>query len=103
MSVGAWIWSSTAAKRTSASAEFVSWRPEGRLLCRLARRLSGSAAVVATAIFATAATALAQSPEGGEANLKLPDLSQVDFLGINGHTLLTFGLLFCVFRGNRQS
>jgi K(+)-stimulated pyrophosphate-energized sodium pump len=34
---------------------------------------------------------------GGEANLKLPDLSQVSFLGINGHKILLFGLIFCVF------
>jgi K(+)-stimulated pyrophosphate-energized sodium pump len=34
---------------------------------------------------------------GGEANLKLPDLSQVSFLGINGHTLLLFGILICIF------
>src|SRR6266576_5655343 len=34
---------------------------------------------------------------GGEANLKLPDLSQVKFLGIDGHTLLLFGILFCLF------
>jgi K(+)-stimulated pyrophosphate-energized sodium pump len=33
----------------------------------------------------------------GEANLILPDLSQVQFLGVNGHHLLQFGLLFCVF------
>src|SRR6185503_15069248 len=30
----------------------------------------------------------AQSHGGGEAALKLPDLSQVKFLGIDGHTLL---------------
>jgi K(+)-stimulated pyrophosphate-energized sodium pump len=43
---------------------------------------------------------LAQSAEeaaGGEAGLKLPDLSQVSFLGINGHTLLLFGILICIF------
>ncbi len=34
---------------------------------------------------------------GGEANLKLPDLSSVSFLGFNGHSLLSIGLLFCVF------
>jgi K(+)-stimulated pyrophosphate-energized sodium pump len=34
---------------------------------------------------------------GGEASLKLPDLSQVKFLGIDGHTLLFFGILFCIF------
>jgi K(+)-stimulated pyrophosphate-energized sodium pump len=32
----------------------------------------------------------------GEANLKLPDLSSVDFLGMNGHNLLLIGLIFCV-------
>ena len=42
---------------------------------------------------------LRPSPQeaGGEANLKLPDLSQVQFLGIDGHKLLLFGILFCVF------
>jgi len=34
---------------------------------------------------------------GGEANLTLPDLSQVRFLGVDGHSLLMVGLLFCVF------
>jgi K(+)-stimulated pyrophosphate-energized sodium pump len=35
---------------------------------------------------------------GGEANLKLPDLSQVTFLGgTDGHTLLLWGILFCIF------
>jgi K(+)-stimulated pyrophosphate-energized sodium pump len=43
----------------------------------------------------TGATALAQEA-GGEAGLKLPDLSSVQFLGIDGHKLLLFGLLFCV-------
>ena len=33
---------------------------------------------------------------GGEANLILPDLSRVNFLGMNGHSLLMIGLLFCV-------
>ncbi len=33
---------------------------------------------------------------GGEANLVLPDLSTVNFLGMNGHALLMIGLLFCV-------
>ena len=33
---------------------------------------------------------------GGEANLVLPDLSSVSFFGMNGHTLLSIGLLFCV-------
>jgi K(+)-stimulated pyrophosphate-energized sodium pump len=33
---------------------------------------------------------------GGEANLVLPDLSSVSFLGMTGHALLMIGLLFCV-------
>ena len=49
-----------------------------------------------------AATALAQPvPEaaGGEASLKLPDLSLVSFLNgsVDGHRLLTLGILFCIF------
>ena len=34
---------------------------------------------------------------GGEANLVLPDLSSVNFLGMNGHALLVYGLIVCVF------
>jgi K(+)-stimulated pyrophosphate-energized sodium pump len=43
--------------------------------------------------------ALAQPAEevGGEASLKLPDLSQVTFLGFDGHRLLLIGILFCIF------
>jgi K(+)-stimulated pyrophosphate-energized sodium pump len=43
-----------------------------------------------------AASALADEA-GGEANLKLPDLSQVTFLGIDGHKLLLLGIVICVF------
>jgi K(+)-stimulated pyrophosphate-energized sodium pump len=32
---------------------------------------------------------------GGEANLVLPDLGSVDFLGMSGRTLLMFGLIVC--------
>ncbi|HJZ52011.1 MAG TPA: sodium/proton-translocating pyrophosphatase, partial [Candidatus Acidoferrales bacterium] len=55
---------------------------------------------IASAILLCAAVTQAQpAPEsvGGEANLKLPDLSSVTFLGIDGHRLLLFGILFCVF------
>jgi len=35
---------------------------------------------------------------GGEASLKLPDLSDVTFVGgLDGHKLLMIGLLFCAF------
>ncbi|MBV9959294.1 MAG: sodium/proton-translocating pyrophosphatase, partial [Acidobacteria bacterium] len=37
-----------------------------------------------------------ESSGGGEASLRLPDLSRVTFLGINGHTLLMLGLVVCV-------
>src|SRR5207237_9807540 len=38
---------------------------------------------------------LASPREGGEAALKLPDLSNGTFLGIGGHKLLLVGLVFC--------
>jgi K(+)-stimulated pyrophosphate-energized sodium pump len=42
--------------------------------------------------------AVAQPGEaGGEASLKVPDLSSVSFLGLNGHNLLLIGIAFCVF------
>jgi K(+)-stimulated pyrophosphate-energized sodium pump len=41
-----------------------------------------------------AAEAVEQS--GGEASLKLPDLGQAEFMGVNGRTLLTAGLAVCV-------
>jgi K(+)-stimulated pyrophosphate-energized sodium pump len=62
--------------------------------CRFAK----TSATLATLIVLTAASALAQpAEEGGEAALKLPDLSSVSFLGVDGHRLLKIGLLFCVF------
>ena len=32
---------------------------------------------------------------GGEASLKLPDLSTVSFLGVDGHSILLYGLVIC--------
>ncbi len=69
-------------------------------LWRLGRRAGRVGAAGCTAILLSAAAAQAQpAPEsaGGEANLKLPDLSSVNFLGMDGHKLLLFGILFCVF------
>jgi K(+)-stimulated pyrophosphate-energized sodium pump len=60
--------------------------------CRYAK---GSAAAIFLTLV-TGATAAAQEA-GGEAALKVPDLSQVSFLGIDGHKLLLFGIVFCVF------
>src|SRR5438093_24398 len=63
------------------------------------RTLAARAALAGALTLAGAIEALAQpSPEAaGEANLRLPDLSQVQFLGVDGHKLLLIGILFCVF------
>ena len=71
-----------------------------QMLWKLGCRARRVGAAGCTAILFSAAGAQARTaPEtaGGEANLKLPDLSSVNFLGINGHKLLLFGILFCVF------
>jgi K(+)-stimulated pyrophosphate-energized sodium pump len=47
-----------------------------------------------TAIAQPQAEPAARRP-GGEANLKLPDLSSETFLGVDGHTLLMLGLVVC--------
>jgi K(+)-stimulated pyrophosphate-energized sodium pump len=73
--------------------------------------LQGSRAVIslvkktlaaAALLTLSAVAAMAQPSEaGGEASLKLPDLSSVSFLNgaflINGHKLLMIGILFCIF------
>src|SRR6266404_2369109 len=70
---------------------------------RLAKkRFAKTSATLATLLLLTAGYAVAQPAEqttesGGEAALKLPDLSSVSFLGMDGHRLLMIGLLFCVF------
>ena len=72
------------------------WLTSARsLACRIAKL---GVAATTLALF-TAARSFAQSSEevGGEAALKLPDLSTVQFLGIDGHKLLLFGIAFCVF------
>src|SRR6476659_5127816 len=57
-----------------------------------------SAAVVIFCIAFGAGSAFAQSREGGEANLQLPDLSTVTFFNgsIDGHRLLSVGLVVCM-------
>ncbi len=48
-------------------------------------------------LIAFAGSTFAQSHQGGEANLTLPDLSRVTFFGgVDGHTLLLTGLVVCV-------
>ncbi|MFY9527871.1 MAG: sodium-translocating pyrophosphatase [Candidatus Acidiferrales bacterium] len=77
------------------------WFSRAWSLAWRATKTCAAAAMVA----ATAPAALAQSASGaaagesaaGEANLKLPDLSSVRFVGVDGHTLLLFGIAFCIF------
>ena len=71
-------------------------------LASVGRRFTRISGTLATLLLLTAGYALAQPAEppaeaGGEAALRLPDLSSVSFLGIDGHRLLMMGLLFCVF------
>jgi K(+)-stimulated pyrophosphate-energized sodium pump len=70
----------------------------------LLRRVLGAGALVCMMLILQGPMAFAQaqgnlaptSEPAGEASLKLPDLSSVDFLGMNGHALLLVGLIFCV-------
>ena len=67
---------------------------------RFARTLATTMAAALAVVTLGASAALAQpSDVGGEANLKLPDLSSVSFLNnaIDGHKLLLIGILFCMF------
>ncbi len=67
------------------------WEQRGTLAKTLALGLA-SLTVATTSAFAQGGAS-----EAGEANLKLPDLSSVSFLGIDGHKLLLVGILFCIF------
>ncbi len=46
-------------------------------------------------IHTAAPMAMPAETGGGEANLVLPDLSKVSFMGMDGHNLLMIGLVFC--------
>jgi K(+)-stimulated pyrophosphate-energized sodium pump len=64
------------------------------------KRQSRTMAFLLTLLLPTLASAQGEhAGGGGEANLTLPDLTTVNFanfFGLNGHALLTWGLLFCV-------
>jgi len=66
----------------------------GRLFAKAS--LAGAAL---TLLSATAAFAQPAEQAAGEANLQLPDFTQVKFLGgtMTGHHLLLYGILFCIF------
>src|ERR1700680_1450267 len=61
--------------------------------CFVKRRFAKTSVALATLLLLTAGCALAQPAEptteaGGEAALKMADLSSVSFLGMDGHPLL---------------
>jgi K(+)-stimulated pyrophosphate-energized sodium pump len=60
------------------------------------RRLRTAMALLGMGVLLPALAGAQEQAGGGEANLVLPDLSSVSFLGMTGHALLMIGLLFCV-------
>jgi K(+)-stimulated pyrophosphate-energized sodium pump len=64
-----------------------------------ANRFTRKVSVAGSLLLLDTAAILAKPAEeaGGEANLKLPDLSSVSFLGIDGHRLLLYGIIICIF------
>ncbi len=52
--------------------------------------------LMGSSLFAQGPPPAETAPAGGEANLVLPDLSQVSFLGVDGHTLLLSGIVVSV-------
>ncbi len=69
-------------------------RAEG-LLKRQSKTATVLLGMLLPAIVPTLAYAQPEHSGGGEANLVLPDLTTVNFFGMNGHALLMIGLLFC--------
>src|SRR6202171_4533361 len=70
------------------------WILPALLALALMAAMAGSAL---DAAWAQGTAAPVQHQSGGEANLKIPDLSQVSFGGMSGRTLLQWGLLVCLF------
>jgi K(+)-stimulated pyrophosphate-energized sodium pump len=69
------------------------WLANARSIGTRLAKFGGAAAILSLCM---GASALGQEA-AGEANLKLPDLSQVTFLGFDGHKLLLFGIVICLF------
>ena len=64
------------------------------VLMSIRRAKTIAAAFALVLIGSVGAFAGPQEAPAGEASLKLPDLHQVQFLGVNGHNLLMIGILF---------
>jgi K(+)-stimulated pyrophosphate-energized sodium pump len=74
---------------------FFSRRGIGSRMRTFSKRRYRVVTTVLGLLLPTFAYAQPEHAGGGEANLMLPDLSTVNFLGMNGHALLMIGLLFC--------
>src|SRR5574340_518369 len=74
-----------------------------RMMMETARKCGGgvakriSAAIGLLLLSAAGLPVYAAEEAGGEASLKLPDLSSVSFLGMSGHRLLLYGIVVCIF------
>ncbi|MBN8704710.1 MAG: sodium-translocating pyrophosphatase [Bacteroidetes bacterium] len=66
------------------------------MLFRSIRRLFSIPGLLTFLLLLTGTLPAWANPEGGEANLVIPDLSSVSFLGIDGWTLLSWGILICI-------
>ncbi|HEV2342111.1 MAG TPA: sodium-translocating pyrophosphatase [Candidatus Acidoferrales bacterium] len=66
---------------------------------RLPLRLCAACAGLLTALAGVAQAQSSSEAAGGEASLKVPDLTKASFFNgaINGHALLVWGILFCIF------
>src|SRR6266853_2604152 len=88
-------------RTTNANLASIARQFEKTLAKEFEKKFAKISATLAALLFLAAAAVAqpaAQSEEaGGEAALKLPDLSSVSFLGMDGHRLLMIGLLFCDF------
>ena len=60
------------------------------------RRVLAASSRILAGLLALAACLFATTAGASEAELKIPDLGSVSFLGMSGHNLLLFGLLVCV-------
>jgi K(+)-stimulated pyrophosphate-energized sodium pump len=82
--------------------QFVPARTNGNSFFVQARRfrraaLTAVSSLCLLALYASPAFAQAHEAGGGEASLKLPDLSEVTFIGgLDGHRLLMAGIVICV-------
>jgi K(+)-stimulated pyrophosphate-energized sodium pump len=80
----------------SAVSSIRAWTGRGVLYVLLVALLAAVVGTVAAPAWAADPQAASGGhPGGGEASLKVPDLGQVNFSGVNGRTLLLSGLVVC--------